>query len=432
MTDRGTDPLNLYVRGRLPAGGEPANPERGRSEREETMTRPFFVAIYKTNTKANQKDELPARQNKLNFFAKKAHQEITSLLESPVAEAHSLFVAPEYLFANPNTERDHRVGDERHVDETSKVGIEKFIKELSEACPGMILIPGSVAWKKSFWRDEDMYVKNKQELDKALEKGKLSKHFRARTEARAQKAMDVEIVAQPNPKLADDCTLTNIFKCGGTCGKVAEEKTKKEKSGRICLICKKNVTPDSYEIKCDNCGSTFTVALKQAGFVKCNACPKIVGLFNTPGLFEAISSDQAKNMTRNTSYVYLNGTRYLKYHKQAGCQEVLTTGGVNVFVPGNKVGFVKIDGIKLGLEICFDHTTQRLQKTLSEKPDLHVIVSAFVEPKVSQVHVKDNGYVVSASSKVEYCMVYKGPGLIEQKDPTPVGLVDIYKIELNL
>src|SRR5262249_59976085 len=89
---------------------------------------------------------------------------IGSLLKAPTPKVHSLFVAPEYLFANPIAEPDHRVCDERQVDQTRKVGIECFIQSLSERYKGMILIPGSVAWKKALERDEDMYVKNKRTL----------------------------------------------------------------------------------------------------------------------------------------------------------------------------------------------------------------------------------------------------------------------------
>jgi hypothetical protein len=214
--------------------------------------------------------------------------------------------------------------------------------------------------------------------------------------------------------------------------KVEDEDTKQSADVVTCKKCKNKVSLAGYQLKC-KCGYKFDLEAKQEGFVQCEKCKQSIGMFKTPGLAASLDDARAVNMARNTSYVYLNGTRYLKYHKQAGCHEVLSPGGKDVFVPGHKLGFVEIDGIKLGLEICFDHVIQRLQKTLPEKPDLHVIVSAFVEPMASQVHVKPNGYVVSAASKGEYCKVYKFPGMIEQTTKAATFLnVDIYKIELDL
>jgi hypothetical protein len=146
----------------------------------------------------------------------------------------------------------------------------------------------------------------------------------------------------------------------------------------------------------------------------------------------------AAKMARNTAYVYLNGERKMKYHKQAGFHEVLNDRKETVFVPGKKQPTVEIDGKWYGIEVCLDHekgalkTPQQPTDPATVKADFHIILAAWVQPNLANAYAKPGGWVVSASSKADCCKLYKAGsgGWTEQTNPQAVGNVDVYEIDV--
>lgn len=66
---------------------------------------------------------------------------------------NAIFIAPENLFCRPLTEdRGFKYGDVRQLSETQKNEILRSLKVLSKKYPKMLIIPGSISWKKSIDR----------------------------------------------------------------------------------------------------------------------------------------------------------------------------------------------------------------------------------------------------------------------------------------
>ena len=69
------------------------------------------------------------------------------------SKMNAIFIAPENLFCRPLTEdRGFRYGDTRHLNETQKNEILRDLKVLSKKYPKMLIIPGSISWKKPITR----------------------------------------------------------------------------------------------------------------------------------------------------------------------------------------------------------------------------------------------------------------------------------------
>jgi DNA-directed RNA polymerase subunit RPC12/RpoP len=413
------------------------------------MTTKLWVAIYKENTQKNQRDDLPGRKDKLERAVKDAYAQINLLGSSPdpvlptfLVRPFALFAAPEYLFAEPittGTWDDHQDGMQRQVDEWAKAEIEKFIKDLSKSHPGMILIPGSVAWYKTFNRDWDTYLKRRKLLDDPsrsewMERlGVYKWDFDRKTRTRQEKAIaDLEAKAKrlpwgAGPKRTPNGPCSEVFIChtcltfdfdpSAPCGKCGG--TMVPEIWRFCLACGlpiEEFPADSVQ-DCPDCGRKL--------FVKDVTHTEAVATVPT-----------ALNLARNTVYVYLNGERRAKYHKQAGFHEVLNDRGETVFVPGKKQPTFAIDGIWYGLEVCLDHGAGAL-KTPQDifspvKPDIHIILSAQIEAEFDNRYVRKGGWVVHASSYPKYNKVYKVGDSDWTKQPVQAtaGDVDIYQIEV--
>jgi hypothetical protein len=405
----------------------------------------YWVAIFKENTQGNQMSDTPARKDKLKKAVEDTYAYITTRrdkaddkLAASLIGPYALFVAPEYLFANPVDTNDHEVGMVRQVDEDAKVQIEEFIKGLSHQHPGMILVPGSVAWHKPFDRDYNAYLKRKKASDDAGTREKFDKKQSRRDKATAAlQAYKARFPKTPGAKGGQHLDTTRLFQCpDSSCGEASD----------VPGVCSSGhgALEDAGEwALCRNCGCVVEEWNGSAGRMSRDRCPN--SDCDTRLVLRSKTTDQvlalvptATKMARNTVYVYLNGERKMKYQKQAGFHEVLTKRKETVFVPGKKQPTVEIDGKWYGIEVCLDHgggalkTPQLPSHPPTVKPDFHIIVSAAIDPILENSYAKPGGWVVSASSDEDCCKLYKmGSGSwTEQTEPHPVGNVDVYEIEV--
>jgi hypothetical protein len=166
---------------------------------------------------------------------------------------------------------------------------------------------------------------------------------------------------------------------------------------------------------------------------KCSVCGRVLERFGetVQNKLDLLGAGTATEMARNTAYVWLNQKRYLKYHKQAGFHEVLTRFDKVIFVPGKGQPIADIFGLKIGLEICFDHASGALKETgpkaCSDKPTFHVILSAKVKFKDANQYVRDNGWIVHASSDLSFNSVLQ-KGKNAPETPKSFGNVDVYDL----
>jgi hypothetical protein len=378
--------------------------------------RPLYVALLKENTQANQMKDTVRRQDLLREAVIKTQQALDQCPDINKAKgghaAYCLFVAPEYFFAKPTPggQADQEMGMVRQLDEEAKVRIEVFIQKLSKAHPGMILVPGSVAWKKSLARDLETYLRHKRLLKpesvpaEVAEVGALLRYqLKApRLQKAVQTVQQQKVNAQAGYKAAPGGVRCDqgpyCASCNGYRGHNLASK---------CSFCTGNLVmrPGDW-FYCNGCRQ-FTRAVA-AGETQCGFCGQMLGRLglSKPETLALLNDPKAQEMSRNTAYVYLDGRRYLKYHKQAGFHEVLSQGDRNVFVPGKKQPTACVDNLWFGVEICFDHAAGALKTPadgiLCKPADVHVILSACVMNQDANLYTRVGGWVVHASSNFAY------------------------------
>ncbi len=136
------------------------------------------------------------------------------------------------------------------------------------------------------------------------------------------------------------------------------------------------------------------------------------------------------HVVKNRVYVLLNGNVVARYGKKADKHEVMGPKSA-LFIPGQDSGTATIEGVKFGIEICYDHQMGVLRAISNDtKVDIHIVVSAFVENKVSNMQLRPKGYFLHASSDPAYTAVFYKPGktgLAEQvtKDNIDSRLADL-------
>lgn len=120
--------------------------------------RPFIAAVWSFNTGAYQSASIAARLNALEDVIDDAATLIRDRARASGLAADrspkGVFIAPEYLAAQP-TPADHgthQLGDRRHLDEADKDLCLNRFKALSLKYDDILLVPGSVAWRKPIER----------------------------------------------------------------------------------------------------------------------------------------------------------------------------------------------------------------------------------------------------------------------------------------
>jgi hypothetical protein len=123
----------------------------------------------------------------------------------------------------------------------------------------------------------------------------------------------------------------------------------------------------------------------------------------------------------NELYPFLDGKRLNPYLKQWDYKETEgATATSQAFVPGSSSATKDIGGFEFGMEICFDHFNGALKSKNGPEVDLHIVVSDCVDTKEANMHMKDGGYFIHASSDSSETCVYKKTGSTKTKlTPTP-------------
>ena len=340
--------------------------------RGESSTLNLIVALWSLNTKSMQHLTLDARWDVLKAAVKEAYDLAKDRVPTrgtggaKIYSPFALFVAPEYLMAQPTP---HMVGDQlppqlpvnwldpgyagdrRHIDETQKdIQLNRYIS-LSHACEGMILVPGTIAWRKPLVRP---VAKPVSRYDKAIQ--------------------DVQTHALNQPGW-------NTWPGGAL---------NRPLSGQLNRAFGGPVTAPTTQQKLS--ALTESRAWGQGPLL----------------------SHPLQYMARNTAYVLLNGKVLCKYHKQGDFHEVLT-GQDTVHIPGRLSGRFPVyptsknqRPIRFGIEICLDHAGGGLWKDISDKGyvDVHIITSAQLPTDQAKTATDRAGFVVHASSNSDNTGVF--------------------------
>ncbi|MDD2052188.1 hypothetical protein NPS46_06465 [Pseudomonas putida] len=107
----------------------------------------LVVCIWSINTQYVQSMTLLARQIALRDAVIAAYN-VVKAIGGISPKPWGVFIAPEYLFAHPSVNGSHVYGEQRHLEQGDKERLLEWLKLVSAACEGMIIVPGTVAWQK--------------------------------------------------------------------------------------------------------------------------------------------------------------------------------------------------------------------------------------------------------------------------------------------
>jgi hypothetical protein len=355
------------------------------------VDRYFGVALWGTDSK--QHESYRTRMDRLRAALVAANNQANRHLAGKKTgpRVQTIFVAPEYLFAQqvgPNdptlTDGFHypvpyaNASDNRFLHALVKDRLLTELLSLSMAFDRMLLVPGTIAWRKPLLRTGPYRYKKQADGTRGTT---------LKTTDRLTKAYDRVV----------------------------------EGTRRSAAVFG---SPFNQELQDPLSGD-----LDDAGTVV-HAAPT-----NWQKLQELGSSAHPGTATyvgRNTAYVLHDGRVLLKYHKQGDFHEVLDTTGTTVYIPGVLNGSFEVDGVRFGLEVCLDHNIGYLRKHPDGKePHIHLIASASVSLDRHNVRVKEGGFVLHADAEPNDTQVVRRQkrvllkGKMSGNDENPVDTVTV-------
>jgi hypothetical protein len=250
----------------------------------------------------------------------------------------NVFLAPEYLFVKAPDARALTMGEADTI--------ECSIRDLSK---GMLLIPGTVVWKKPVDRGQDQYEKDSERGARALER-RTAGHYKVSRHEKALAAVETDL-----------------------------------KSRLVISELEKNFVDRDLAHEAAKTKTQALASLESLSLVR-----------NTAYGYH--------DRTRVLKY-HKRGDFTEVLAKDA------SGGSRAVFIPGAADGYfeVNVNGLTVpcGIEICGDHQTGYLSNaSLDRTPLLHFITSAATFPVEKHIRVHASGYMVHASSRPEVSGVF--------------------------
>jgi predicted amidohydrolase len=364
------------------------------------MKTEIWVALWSVDTKiqknGNESNVLRAlsmteRVNLLGRVVEKAYASVArAFIESlpdNISEAPPrwalMFVAPEYLFAR--SDREHLIGEDEKRDVVLR------LQALSRKWQEMILVPGTIAWKKPAERPIDKRFKKDPRTGLRTGPEKPLTRFAKFTERTTRAGMERYRLARHGVDQQFAGYAPHI-----------REAMEPQRQGAI-----EQAQTQALE---------EPAKLARALAEKLNSAPERCFL------------------ARNTLYAFYNGAEVGRYHKRADYYEVFPSesdDGYIVFEPGapgdGHPNHFEANQIRFGVEICKDHAAGYLsQLSGGSRPDVQVLVSAATPLVTEHVFVNPGCFVVHASSDPECTGVWTntGSGVTEVKtkvEATGVG-----------
>ncbi|TKC87738.1 hypothetical protein FAZ69_15740 [Trinickia terrae] len=115
----------------------------------------LIVCIWSVPTQHSQTVPLNVRMHGLKKAVHYANSLIDASGRSDGISPKGVFVAPEYLFARPAATPNHTVGMTRHIEESDQDDLFREMIALSREVRDLLIIPGTVAWRRPFGRIEE-------------------------------------------------------------------------------------------------------------------------------------------------------------------------------------------------------------------------------------------------------------------------------------
>lgn len=341
----------------------------------------MIVAIWAVDTQAMQNASLLQRMNALVHASEAAYTNITKHLgalgKSLGDRPMGLFVVPEYFLAHPVTTGHHRPGDNRHLEEDEKSNLLAQLMQISkDKCKGVVMVPGTVAWRKPIMRDISKTKNSRTGIPKPLSRQ--------------------ENAVKSVTRYAEDMNIAQNQRLANALG----SKNAPTTQDKLALLNSGDAGP------LINFSSVDFLA-RNTSYVLLDGDIKVK--YNKRGDFHEV--------LENDRTVFIPGVLDGRFHVQSS--------------PAGQ------RAISFGLEICLDHAFGTVQRTTPHygQVDIHIITSASVSENVDNLIAKEGGYIVHACSRPDASSVkYRkggmfGPSVTECKS---IGQVVVDGFQLKL
>ena len=295
-----------------------------------------------------------------------------------------ILVAPEYFGVRQdggNWNGYNRFRSRAITEQTKNFIVDQMIA-LSRNFSYILIVPGTIAWKKPLDRSpheqnkRDPYTGQRTGPPKPLPR-RLKNAFRLIVEAFGPDRMAGHVLASPELRNAISLALSML---GFPATNDNISKVLQDATVRTQIINHFNLPP--------NCFHVMPTLASQAAQV----------------------SGGAPFMMRNTAYAFWRGRILLKYNKRGNFHEAVGEGNQAVFIPGQFSGTFSWQpegrSFDMGLEVCLDHQLGYLMNDVRSNAqgprDFYMVSSAWTTNNPANVPLKLNGCFLHACTEHQH------------------------------
>jgi hypothetical protein len=392
----------------------------------------ILVGLWSRNTPDDSHGSLSkeARASKLEEAVGNLASKITQAAIPTEQKIRGIFVAPEYYFAAINAGQvlEGKGGTERSISQAEKDFVVTMLEKISNGNQGILIVPGTVAWKKPFARTgESRFKKQKDTGKRTMEQKTITREEKAKDALNKFDALgiktrpvdmvniyDLRIVSAFSEKYQTNPDFASRVVRGAYSAVFEDDQTphNDENDTEVRDTLSKNSSEACWK-RIAEC-VLADPGLRQ-DFLKSSGLlplpPHAIRVIPSTGDKRQKIASGVANLMRNTAYVCLNGKVRFKYAKRDDFHEAVGADHNTVFIPGAQVGLATIEGIRFGFEICRDHGYGLLSKARgAQKVQVHIVSSAEVTNEDEQMPVEPGGYFLHASSNIRNTAVYQNRG----------------------
>lgn len=350
------------------------------------------VALFNINTQAMQYMSAASRINHVSAAVESAKgytEGLGTAFWKDMNALRAIFLAPEYCFARslPKLKGDHGFGDKRQMDEDHvKNNLRPVFAKLSLGFKNALIVPGSVAWRKSIIPKTDGKHGTPQQT---------AEYRRDKYAKRLQDSAKINMDYNNNPKFSQNTTVfPNDFK-----------------------------RRDDPRVSVDTIGGKIA-QLQTAHYIAKNTAHcyyngNEVYKYNKIGDFYEVANPtgDAVNMPNSS--------------KVSG-----TTVGAGRF---------SVAGFDFGISICYDQSLSVQDSSVQVKAVeplqhtqgpvfFHILLSAQISPQAWAANLYNDGYLLSCSSAQDCTLVLKQSGAVVDEitamNINNVGTLFLYQIDI--
>lgn len=314
-----------------------------------------------------------------------------------------IFVAPEYFFAEKwaGLKLQNGKRSSRPISQATHDSLLTKLVQISRAYPRILIVPGTVAWKKPFDFNEMLarvkYYEGRAKHQKPLEGEALMRGLRSEYHR-----------SQLDQTLVDAYTRYQYEASKGhpmPTSVLSDQELEQIRTNDPVLFGAMTATVNA---RYDSLGSAAADAVQRLS-----------------------TMSTIRYAMQNTAYAFLNGNVVFTYAKQGNFHEEADDPGL-VFLPGAKSGVQEIEGIRFGFEVCLDHNIGTLSRQLrnNRQVDVQVVASDYVGFDPAHAVVREGGFFIHGSTNPALNGVWQISNHKPTKSPS-LGMDTVYGSQLT-